>query len=645
MKEHFVMLMAMLASVSRYAHNFANWACSANSSSIVPIGRCVALLCLVWFQTVNLQAAPPAIEWVWPPVGQSGTDFQVKIVGSGLADCRGMMFYSPDIKCPRIEVLSEYEMRATVSVAKECRIGNEPFRVFGSQGFSEMRTLRISPYPVISLESKDSAEPLAEDSGKPQSSDVSPLSVPSVTLPAHDVTLCGTLRAGAVDRFSVQLKAGQRFTAEAEAVRLGKELLDTVLSIVGPDGQVLVTADDNALLRQDPVATILAPVSGLYTVEIHESNYSGSENSFYALHVGGFEPPCVAYPAGGQPGSALNIRFITATSDVSRKVKLPTDEALLGRFQLFNAEDQQPTASAVPFRLSELPNVMEVETTGTSNDQPSDSVAGGAPPVALNGILASAKDVDSFGIEVSDQRPLRIEVFSQRIGAPLDSFLTVVNSSAQIVASNDDWGDHDSRIDFVPPAPGKYFVCIKDKLAAGGPNYVYRIEVSHLKPELVAFLPRPQRTSQQSQTISVPQDNRVLIRIGAQRQSITGEVRTGFLDLPQGVQAPEVVIPSDRFWMPALLEASSEATPASATYSSVFAKGQYEGQEVVGQFEQVVDLVAESADQLFTSASVSRLPVVVTSPLPFKIELTPPTAVGYQWFAGSANQSTARNRF
>jgi hypothetical protein len=48
------------------------------------------------------------------------------------------------------------------------------------------------------------------------------------------------------------------------------------------------------------------------------------------------------------------------------------------------------------------------------------------------------------------------------------------------------------------------------------------------------------------------------------------------------------------------------------------------GDAVAGRFEQSVDLVAESADQLFQSAHVNRIPVAISPPIPFSIDLEMP---------------------
>jgi hypothetical protein len=362
---------------------------------------CVLMVSDAW-------CAAPSVESVWPPVGQRGTEFELKIVGSGFEGCRDLTFYSAELRCKKIEVVSDYELTATVIATENCRIGNEPFRLLGRDGYSELRTLRVTPLPVVLPAAKQPSE--------------------ATQLQSLNVTLCGAIKAGSIDRYAVDLKAGQRLTAEVEAIRLGKELLDTVLEITAPSGEVLMHADDNAMFYQDPIASIIAPSDGRYVIQVHEANYGGGESSFYALHVGDFGLPSVAYPAGGQVGTALQVRFIGSNDSEQIKIDLPNQKEQPQSFQLFGNSSNGISPSPIPFRLSDFLNVLESDDDKT-NDSPNDIISAFPVPIALNGILASPGDIDCFAFEASDATPLRIDAFAGRIGSPMDSLLTIMDSS------------------------------------------------------------------------------------------------------------------------------------------------------------------------------------------------------------------------
>jgi hypothetical protein len=68
-------------------------------------------------------------------------------------------------------------------------------------------------------------------------------------------------------------------------------MTDTQLAVFGPDGRSLALADDTPATRQDPFATLVAPVAGTYSIEIRDTNFGGGPGNTYALHVGDFPRP------------------------------------------------------------------------------------------------------------------------------------------------------------------------------------------------------------------------------------------------------------------------------------------------------------------------------------------------------------------
>ncbi len=546
-------------------------------------------------------AAPPSVESVSPPVGQRGKLFTLTLQGANLNNVHSVLFYSPDIEYAAIEPKSEYEIDLVVNADRACPLDNIPFRLLGSDGYSEMHTVRITPFPVL----------VAPSGSKEQ----------SLLLEHLNITVCNVAKSKASDRYQVNLTEGQRLTAEVESIRLGHGLLDMVIQVLGPDRQLMARDDDNSLFRQDPLISFVAPASGRYEIQVHESNYQGGDSSYYLLHVGDYSPPGVAYPAGGQFGSTLEVAFLR-DKDLEtpvQTVELPDSNAVSG-FRLFNLASGFETPTPVPFRLTAHANVMEVEP----NQVPSERLSPATAPVAFNGALQEPNDIDSFAIEVDSQIPLRIEAFADSIGSPCDTLLKVIDQHSNVLASNDDWESHDSRLDFYPPESGTYALVVTDKLGTGSRTAVYRVEITPLEPTVVAFLPRVNRTSQVSQTISVPVGNRAMARLGVRRDLADSDVSIAFTDLPAGVHASPSIIPDDQFWVPVVFEASAEAELGGALVN-VVAEGRSGDRSVVGGFEQVVDLVAESADRLFNAAHVNRLPVAVTNPVPFGVDLVAPT--------------------
>ncbi|MBC8117222.1 MAG: hypothetical protein H7062_22735 [Candidatus Saccharimonas sp.] len=548
------------------------------------------------------EAASPSVESLSPGIGQRGTEFTLKLVGAGLEDAAELMLYSPGVVCEEVKAASDNELSVRLRAAADAPLGSHAFRVRTKHGLSELRTFRVTPLPVVSAEEPNES--------------------PSEARPvANNVTIAGVIESGDIDCFQVALKRGDRLAAEVEAIRFGGAMLDTVLAVFGPDGKQLAASDDTSLFRQDPFLTIIAAEDGPHVVQVRETSFEGDENSRYALHLGTFPRPAFVYPAGGRAGQTMSVRFGgDATGSFENEVRLPplpTDH-----FGLFAVQQDQVSPTPNPFRVSPFDNVLESEP----NDDPKRLTSSAAElPVAFNGILERAGDQDCFRFRGSPRTRQQFEVFASRLGSPLDSLISITDSTGAVLASNDDDGSHDSRLMFVAPGFGEYVLHVTDKRGAGGDGFVYRVEATEPPPGLAVFLPRPDRRSQDRQTIAVPRGNRVLMNLGIRRDGMDGEVQLVGRGLPSGVSFSEANLPPDRFWIPVVVEARADA-PISGALAEVLATGKVDGQTVTGQFVQMVNLVSAPADASFQSIEVDRLAVAVVEESPLTVTLEEPKA-------------------
>lgn len=557
-----------------------------------------SLVC--WNSTVY--ASPPSLERVRPAIGQRGTEFEVSLLGAALTGAQDLMFYQPGLESTRIVEISENELKVLVKADRDCALGNYPFRVRTAEGISEMRTLRLTPFPVV-------AEPKRDSEKNP------------VALVPVNTTVSGVLASGDVDRYAIKVEQGQRLSAEVEAIRLGATMLDTMLAVYAPDGKQLAAADDTDLYRQDPFLTIIAPVTGEYVVEVRETNYEGDENSLYALHLGTFPRPAFVYPAGGRAGASIEVEL---GGDCKSNWKMPValpKKATAG-YCLFaeDAEGSSPTGFA--FRVSAFDNVLESEP----NENPySVSSRVAHLPTAFNGILAHPGDQDCFAFQAERGKHYRFDALADRLGSSADTLISIRTADGLTLANNDDAGSHDSLIDFFAPHTGEYFLVVADKLGGGAANAIYRVEVTEGSGEVVSFLPRHDRLSQTGQAVSVPQGNRTMMRLGVKRQFIDSQSRFRFEGLPKGVIANSTEIPADVFWVPVVFEASHDA-PLHGALVEVPCTTSDQERIIQGKFSQIVDSIGGPADAVYNFVSVDRLAVAVTRPVPFEVRLEQPNA-------------------
>src|SRR5262249_41167959 len=139
-----------------------------------------------------------------------------------------------------------------------------------------------------------------------------------------NVTVAGSIGQEDTDCFVIEAKKGQRLSAEIEAMRLGRAAFDPYLAILDSSGAVLAAADDTALLIQDAFVSLLAPNDGRYVVQVRETSYGGNADFVYRLHVGNFPRPTAVYPAGGQVGETVSVKFIgDVNGGFYANIKLP----------------------------------------------------------------------------------------------------------------------------------------------------------------------------------------------------------------------------------------------------------------------------------------------------------------------------------
>lgn len=568
--------------------------------------RQLTVLAILISASQLLQAAPPSLERLYPAAGQRGAPFSVTVTGAGLQNVAEVMFYSPDVRCERLEPRSDNELVLHLIAVEHCRPGMYPFRVRSAEGISELQVIGISRLPVVAEsepnDALESAQRLSADEDW------------------QGTTIVGTVEAGDVDSFCVTLRKGDRLSAEAEAMRAGGAMLDVVLNVLSPQGDWLAVVDDTPLRRQDPVVSVIAPSDGDYIIQLHESNFEGDESSRYALHIGPFPAPQWVYPAGGPTGQTVSVTFGgDATGAITQELVMQHSS---GTTQLFCEHQGRPAVSGIPFRVSPFANVMEQE--------PNDALAEtGAPsttlPIALNGFLQEPGDVDGFRIRAEAGQKINVEVYASRIGSPADTLLEIRSLTGQVIAAGDDGISHDSHVAVTFPESAEYIVRITDKRGNGGDGFIYRVELSAFEPQVTTFLSRPNRLSQERQSIVVPRGNRVVTFLACQRSGFTGDVSLAVSGLPEGLHLPGAVIPSDRFWVPMIIEADANAE-IGGRLVQVEASGSTTTGSVIGNFRQVVDLVAGSADQLFQSAEVDRLAVAVIDEVPYSIHLSDPVS-------------------
>jgi hypothetical protein len=562
--------------------------------------RSILSLAIVILAAGSAAADAPSVESVAPGLGQQGTEFQLTLVGAGLAQAEEVLLYRAGVECLSLQHDSDNQLTLRLKAAADAPLGSHPFRIRGPQGVSELRIFRLSPLPLVA-------------SRKPNH-DAS-----SAQLVERNVTVVGEMESDGADYYRVRMERGERLSAEIEGIRLGATLLDLQLALFAPSGRLVATADDTPLFQQDPYVSLIAEEDGEYIVRVTESGNGGGGPNHYGLHLGTFPRPSAIFPAGGPMGSPIELQVLgDGSGDFVQPLVLPeSPEGFSGIYPVHNGLTS-PTPH--PFRLSSLPNVLEPErNVETGGDAPP------APlPAAFNGIIGGPDEVDQFRFRAAAGETWQFELYADRLGSPLDGVITLTTETGEVLAESDDYVSLDGRITWQFEETGTYGLQVGDKRGDGGPWFVYRVEATRTVPSLTAFLPRPDRLSQAGQTVSVPQGNRTMALIGVRRTGYEGRVALTTADLPDGVRASVNLLDGDLYWTPLVFEADPTAA-LSGRLSRIEPRSEDIDAELRGDFQQVVDLVAGPADALYQAVEVDRLAIAVVEPAPVRVHLEEPT--------------------
>lgn len=559
-----------------------------------------ALLCLP-----VLRAGHPIVSVLTPRGGTRGTEVAVTFAGERLKDIEDLLFYDTGLAVKSVDTREDNRAVVTIRIAPDAPLGPQMVRVRTKTGISPVRVFSVGALPSVT-----EVEP-NDDFAKPQRVELGS-------------TIEGVTRDEDVDYFVFAARKGQWVSAEVEAIRLGPPdglLTDLSVALLKPDRFELASNDDNPLLRCDPAVTVQIPADGDYVLQVRDAAYEGNDNARYRVHVGAFRRPFTAYPAGGRVGETLTVQFFDGTgASFEQEVTLPPEPT--EAFPVYPHFDGGSPPSPNYLRVTAGPNVLEVEP---NDDLTKNATAGGAGVCALNGRLEKPGDVDCFTLKLEKDQEVVLTAYGYGISSPVDPVLSLHHPDGTQLQANDDLesGRFDARISFKAPADAAYRLRLQDKLGAGGPGYVYRLEVESPRPSFTFSSPQfAANDSQHRQWIPVPRGGRYATLLNLSRDRVGGDVKFELTGLPPGVRLVEANWPERFGTIPVLFEATSDASLGGgvATFTATAAMNP----PVVGRLHQSFNLCWDGNQRVFHSRTTDRLPVAVCDEAPFALEIEKP---------------------
>lgn len=548
----------------------------------------------------------PRLSAIYPRGVTRGAEHKLRFTGARLLEAQEVFLYDEGISVVKIDQVDNNNIDVTVKVDADCRVGEHVAQVRTKYGISDYRSLFVGALPQIA-----EAEPNN--------------SLTEAQAISMDHTVTGIIQAEDIDYFKIVGKKGDRVSAEIQALRLGY-LFDPAIALLDKNRFELAVSDDSALTKQDSYLSVILPEDGEYFISVREASFGGNGGCHYRLHVGHFPRPAAVYPAGGKPGSEVELQFIDKWIEgqpvraTSQKLTLPAAGGF--RDGLFYTDELGTTPTPMPFRLSDLPNILETEANNAFQEMPAIQL-----PAAINGIVESPKDTDFFKISCKKGQVWHVECFARRIGSELDPVVNIYSSDKKSVVGNDDSRKNDSYIRFQVPADGDYYIRVMDHLRRGQPDFVYRIEITPPEPKLTFGIRRIDRYSQQRQNISVPRGGRFACLIDARRVDFAGELSLLADNLPLGIRMVAPPMHRNLNTMPVVFEVDESAELGGALIDFQAKHTIDDKRSITGGFRNLADFaLGQPNNALYYGCSVDKLPFAVVEKLPFKLELVQPKA-------------------
>ena len=159
-------------------------------------------------------------------------------------------------------------------------------------------------------------------------------------------------------------------------------------------------------------------------------------------------------------------------------------------------------------------------------------------PATMNGRLSVPGDVDVFAFAAKKGERFAIDVDSAELQFSTDLVLAVVSEAGKTLVEVDDVKTlRDPSLRFTAPADGRYFVSLRDRSRGGGEEYVYRLHLTALRPDVTARVNTSSLMVHSGQTANLP----VLVE---RIDGLADELEVTAVDLPAGVEVKPQPVPA-----------------------------------------------------------------------------------------------------
>jgi hypothetical protein len=552
------------------------------------------LSCLCAFLVSSSPCVAQAfVERLDPPVLQRGKTTRLTAVGSRLANALDVWSSLPAGKLAAKVAAGNKADRAAfdVRVADDAPVGLFGLRVATADGLSNVHLCLIDDLPV---------KPVPDSSTAPA----------KVELPC---ALWGRFREAEVDRFAVEVKAGQVVSFEVVGSRFGKEV-DPLVTLRDAGGRFVAQRDNDPGLYFDCRFEHRFAAAGTYTVEVRDSRFQGHEHGSYVLRMGRFPAARVVVPAAVRPGKRAKLHL----PELNETVEVDIPALPPGTMSLPLKRPGDEGSAWVPVAVADLDAVVSSPDATTPEKATPAKV-----PAVLGGVLRKGHERQFFRLPLDKGQTIHAIAHGRELNSPIELDIALTDEKGQNLRQASQGEDYRAGFDFTAPKTGDYFLAVRDQLREGGPACAYRVEVrtEPFAPAVVAEV----------EGLTVPRGDYQIVPLVVTRNGYAGPVALSLTGAPPGVTLTPNEIPAGKDAVVCKLSAG-DATPTGLHTLQIWAatksaKALVHTRPLIDKQLLNVDLIPYTLreDQRRLPASVGdRLALQVTQASPFTVELGEP---------------------
>jgi hypothetical protein len=338
----------------------------------------------------------------------------------------------------------------------------------------------------------------------------------------------GAVAGGATVETKFQGKAKQKVLVEVEAQRLGSKLRP-IVHLYSPKKLQLSWSWAMPALHGDTRLEAILPEDGTYTIALHDVEYAAAAPSFFRLRIGDWSYVDQVFPPTVAKAQIANVELLGMSAPVQMLVNAPkTPEA----FPLSWPKAGVWSGPRPFVTVSAHPEFVELPTKDKLQELPEG-------PLGVSGKLSVPFEEDRYRVAVTPGKKVRLEVFAERIGSPIDAALVVRNEKGdQLVRAEDSPGSLDPVLEYsVPDKVTSIIVGVVDAQGRGSPRGVYRLVIdpqSASKNEYKLTTP--------AQRISLPTGGQAVVPVLVERRGYQGKIDLT-ATMPAGVKFGGTIIP------------------------------------------------------------------------------------------------------